>query len=85
MDVRLAVALVPAGRLDAEDRDGDPAGFGRHDEVGPQRAVLAAALDDVSCLNEEIEVAGVLDEELVDIPGLADEPSCFSMASSRTV
>ena len=73
MRIGFAAALVPAGRLHAKDGDRHLAGFRRDDEIGPERAVLTSSFDDVSCLDKEVGISGILDQEFVHIPGLVKE------------
>jgi len=73
LHVRLAAAFVPAGSLDAKNRDRHLAGFCRNNEINPERAVLASPLDDVPGLDKEVQVPGILDQELVYVPGLVEE------------
>src|SRR2546430_747339 len=53
LPVVLPCSLLPASRLDAERRQGNPAGLGRDDQVVGQDAVLLAALDDIASLDED--------------------------------
>jgi hypothetical protein len=66
----LLAARGPAALLHAERGDGHAAGIGWQQEAHRQHAVLLAALDDVTRLDEHLLRAGVLDLKLVDLSGL---------------
>ena len=66
----LGAARGPAALLHAERGDGDHARFRRQHQADREHAILLAALHDVSDLDEDLLVAGVLDLQFVDATGL---------------
>ena len=76
----LACPAAPAPLLNAESGDGDFSGMGGDDEVRAKRAILASAFDDVAGLDEEIDVAKIFDEELVDVGRFVKKGGSFFQA-----
>ena len=54
-----------------------------NDEVGSRCAILASAFDDVAGLDEEIDVAEVFDEELVDVSRFVKKGGLLFPSSPR--
>ena len=70
--LRLGTAPFPPALLHAERADGNVAGPRRHDHADGQHAVLLAALDDVARLDEDLPVARIADDKLLDVAGFED-------------
>ncbi len=70
----LGSALPPPPFFHAEGGQGQPAGFGRQDEINSHDSVLAAAADDIPVLDEDVHIGGkVFHLQPADLPGLVHD------------